>query len=169
MVELTSVVWFHALQRMHEERSPLEIDIAVFRDDNALGGTSRPECMSQRSPWILRVCTKVALPILADLKPRGSSRYRKVDYASIVRCRLDRVRGSVFAQCYGTAVCIKGKLLIVEAMVTERIRGPEIRGFAVRIEDLGVELTRRMDTTGKVSWRGRVCCDMNTLTQRYCR
>lgn len=138
---------------MHEEGPSFEVDLAVLGYDDTFNSTSRPECMSHRTPRLLWISAEVRLSICADVEPRSSARHSEIDYAGLVRRRLDRIRRGIFAQRHSTAVGIEGKFLVVETVVAQGIRRPEIRGFAVSIEYLRIELTGRMNATEELSNR----------------
>ena len=96
--------------------------------------------MSHGTPRMRWIGAKVAFPILSNVESRCCLCDCQVHYASFICCRFDGVRSSILAESNGTVVSITGKLVRVELEVLERIRGPEIRDFAIRVEDLCVEL-----------------------------
>jgi len=68
----------------------------------------------------------------------------------------------------GAALCAEVELALVEAVVLESVRGPEVRGLAIGVEDLCVELGCDFDAAAT--------CQMvqgldnrRRLTQHCCR
>lgn len=126
--------------------------------------------MSHRAPRLLWVGTKVTLAILAYVEPWSRSCDGQVDDTRFVCCRLDCVCGRILVQSNSAAVCVEGKLLIVEVRVVEGIGGPEIWSLAIGIEYLRVELACSMDATND---HGISVPSQETifrcLTQHYCR
>ena len=134
------MVRFHALQSVDEHCSTLEVYGARFCDDGTFSVTSGPKSMSHGSPWFIRIRAKVALPILPNLKPWRLSSHFQVHYGGFVGRRLYGVICSILAKIDSTAISVKTKLFIIEAVVFESVRGPEVWSLPVWIEDLGVEL-----------------------------
>ena len=143
---LTGMVRFHSLQSMYEETPALEVYRVLFCDDAPFYMAPRPEAMPHRAPWLLRICAKIALPILSHMEAWCVLRDGEVDDARFIHDRLDRVRGAIFAQGNRTAVRMKTELLLIKVDVAKSVRGPKWRRLVIGIEDFGIKLACRMDT-----------------------
>ena len=78
-----------------------------------------------------RVGAVVARSVLADLVSRSLPGDLYVDHAGFVDSGLDGEAGAVLAQVDGHAVREETCFGLVEAVVLESIRGPEVGRFAV--------------------------------------
>lgn len=135
-------MWLHALQSKAVESPTLAVDLALFCDDGAFNLAPRPESMSHRSPWGIRVCAVVARSVLSSHEARCGPGKLQVDKTVLVGHRLDGVEGAVFGELERHAVCKEGILLFVEAVVLEGVGRPYGGLLVVRVEYFAVELAR---------------------------
>lgn len=140
----------HALQSMYEERTATEVNSSSFGDDRTFHDASRPESMSHRAPGPFGIRSKVAFSILAHLKSWCSPCHLQIHDAGFIRCRFDRIGGSILAEVNSTIISVEAKLSIVETMVIQSVGGPQIWSLAVGVVDLGVEVARSPDAAGHV-------------------
>jgi hypothetical protein len=134
------MVWLHSLQGMAEHAATFHVDLAVFCYDGALDVGPGPEVVVHGAPWGLGVGAVVAGAVFPAHEARRRSDKLDVDKAVVVHCGLDRVRGAIFGELNGDAVGEEGVLLLVEAVVAQRIAGPQHGLLIIGVEDLAVEL-----------------------------
>lgn len=144
----------HALEGMDEEAATTDIDGTLLGDDAALDVASRPEGVSHFAPWSARVCAKGADTVLADDEAWSGSRELDVDNAAGVGAGLDVVALSVLGQGNAASLGMEAIFVLVEAIVRQRVRRPQIRCVMVGVENLGVELACHPDTAGDDRQRG---------------
>ena len=96
---------------------------------------------------MLRISPIIALAILPNMEPWSSLCHSHVDDARFICNRLNSVSVASFVQCDSTSVSVERELLIIKAVVIQRIGRPKIRGLAVRIEYLGIELASSANAT----------------------
>ena len=137
----------HALQSVYEHCPALEVYGTRFRDDGTFDIASRPKSVPHGAPRLVRICAKVALSILPNLKPWRLPSDFQIDYGGFVGRGLYGVKCSVLAKIDSTAISVETKLFVIEAVVFESVGGPEVWGLSVWIEDLGIELAGSPEAT----------------------
>jgi hypothetical protein len=80
----TCMMWFHALQCVDKQRPSSHVVFPLFRDNGPLNITPGPESMSHGTPRLRRVGSKIARPILTNLKTRSGLRDSEVHYTILV-------------------------------------------------------------------------------------
>lgn len=138
--KLTSEMRLHALQRMDELSTALEVHGSLLRQQGALNLTPRPEQVLHPAPRILGIGAKVASTVLARSKARRGLCESDVDDTALVHAALDVVRLAVLGDLHGALLGAELVLVIREGEVVEVIRSPELGGIGLRINDLCVEL-----------------------------
>lgn len=144
------VVGFHALQRVDEDASTLEIDGAVvLGDDAAFDAAARPEDVAHGAPGVVRVGAEVGCAVGAGLEARRGAGDGEVDDAGGVGGGFDGVGRYGFVGGDGAGVGVEGEVVGGEVGVVEGVGGPEW-GFGVAggVEDFGVELAGCADAAG---------------------
>ena len=117
----TGVMRLHALQRMDENSSPVEVDFSRRRDHLALDLAPRPERVPHLSPWSSGIRPESACTILTHNETRSDACDLEVDGILGVGHRLDCVGVAVFGQLDGDVVGIEAMFRVVEAVVLQRI------------------------------------------------
>lgn len=133
---------FHPLQTVNEDSSSCEVDMSCLGDNAPFNFTPWPEGMSHHTPRSIQVGAEQSFPVLTDEESWSSLTDSKIDNAFFVDSRLDCIRFGIVAESDGTAIGVEGKLVVVKAIVIQCIRRPKMRSNAIRIEYLGIELTR---------------------------
>jgi len=90
-MRLTSEMRLHALQRVNELSTALEVHGSLLRQESSLNLTPRPEKVLHPAPRVLRIGAKVASTILASRETRRSLCESDVDDAALVHAALDVV------------------------------------------------------------------------------
>ena len=139
---LTSVVGLHSLQSMAEHSPAVNLDLTLLGNDRALNAAPGPKVVVHATPWLLGVCAIVTGSILSALKARSSPSELDIDQTAVVDCSLDRVCRSVLVQLDGDAVGVERVVSLIEAMIRQRVTGPEKGLLVVGVEELGIELHR---------------------------
>lgn len=116
---LTCEVWLHALKRVDEQALALEVNRSVLGHDAALNLTSRPELVVQPSPWMCRISSKCACPILAHHEAWRDLSELQVHIRTLVRSRLDNIALSVLAQIHRASISLEALLVLGEVEVVE--------------------------------------------------
>lgn len=143
------MVWLHSLQGHAEHASALEINLSIHCDDSALHIRPRPEGVAHRTPRRLRIRAKVACPVRSAHESRCRPYELHIHHAILVDGGFDGVGRAIFGQLHRDAVRVEGVLLLVEAVVLERVAGPEEGLLVVRVEDLAVELGGDAQAAGR--------------------
>lgn len=143
-------MWLHALESVHEEASAGEIKLASLGQDAAFDLAPGPERVSHRAPRVGGVGTEVACAILANDETGGGLGELQGHNALLVGRGLDGVRGAIGGELDGAVVGVEAVLGLVEAVVAQRVRRPQVRRLtAVLVKDLAVKLARGADASGK--------------------
>ena len=130
----------HALQRMNELSTALEVHRSLLRQQGALNLTPRPEQVLHPAPRVLRISAKVASAVLARSKARRGLCESDVDDTALVHTALDVVRLAVLRNLHGALLGAELVLVVGEGEVVEVVGGPELGGIGLGVDDLGVEL-----------------------------
>jgi hypothetical protein len=88
---LTSEMRLHALQRMNELSTTLEVHRTFLRQQRALDLTPRPEKMLHPAPRVLRISAKITSTILARRETRRGLCESDIDNTALVHAALDVV------------------------------------------------------------------------------
>jgi hypothetical protein len=137
----------HSLYSVTEHASAIYVDLALLCDDAALDIGSGPEVVVHGTPRRLGVCAIIACAILSTHEARRSPGELDVDHVSLIHCRLDGVERAVFGELNGHAIGEEGVLLLVEAVVAERVGSPQAGLLVVLVEQAETELDRHTHTT----------------------
>ena len=105
--------------------------------------------MSHSTPRVVRIRTKIACAVFANLEARRRLCHGDIDNALFVDNRLDSVRISLLIDGNGTAICVKGQHIRVIVGLIQCVRAPKWRMLALWEEDLAVELASGVDTARK--------------------
>ena len=135
----------HALQREAVCAFAGEVNWTTGGNVAAFYFASRPEAVEHLTPWVLWISAEVCGTIFAAHKCRCGLRYPYVNNALCASRRLECVGVAILRQLEGDIIGIEVELVVRDAVVRERVRGKEGSGGAVGVEDLGAELTRRLD------------------------
>lgn len=120
------MVRLHALKGVSEEGLALEIHGAVLCGDGTLGNTARPEGVSHRSPRVRHVCTVQSCSCGSGLETGCRAGDLEVDDGVGVVHALDGVVGAILGQLDRAVVGVETRLVLVEVVVAEGCRGPEV-------------------------------------------
>lgn len=120
------MVRLHALQSVSEESLALEIHRAVLCGDGTLRNTARPEGVSHRSPWVLEVGAVQSCSCGSGLETRCRAGDLEVDDGVGVVHALDGVVGAILGQLDRAVIGVETRLVLVEVVVVEGCRGPEV-------------------------------------------
>lgn len=138
---LTGMVWFHPLQ-CHTEHSPsLEINFTILCDNPAFDIRSGPKCVTHRTPRVLRVGSEVGHTILPSHKTWRSAHKLYVDHAVLIARRFNRIIRTIVRQLHRNAIGVERVSIIVEAVVLERIGGPECWLLVVWVPNFAAKLS----------------------------
>ena len=140
------VVGFHALERVDEDTAAFgEVVRLVWGDDTARKEAAGPEAVAHLAPGVGRVCAVSRGTIGADLEAWSVAFENQVNQGGLVARGFDGVFVAGLVQGDGDAIGIKGYLLLVEAVVLQRIREPQmiVACLAFVVPDLDIELARR--------------------------
>lgn len=97
-------MWLHPLQSPNINSQPIEVDGPLLRQDMSLNPTPRPEFMKHPSPRLLRICSKIAGPILANLESRCDLREFEIHDGLLVDRGLDCVALPILAEIHTAPV-----------------------------------------------------------------
>lgn len=120
------MVRLHALKGVSEESLALEIHGTFLCGDGALSNTARPEDVSHRSPWVLKVGTVEGCSCGSGLETRCRAGDLEVDDGVGVVHALDGVVGAILGELDRAVVGVETRLVLVEVVVVEGCRGPEV-------------------------------------------
>ena len=137
---------FHALQSMTEHSPTVNLYLTFPGDDGALDAAPRPKVVVHAAPGFFGVCAIIAGSCLSTLEARGSPGEFDIDQTAVVDCSLDCVRRTVLTQLYGNTICVERVMALIEAVIRQRVTGPQERLLVIGIEELGVELHCRTCT-----------------------
>ena len=93
------------------------------------------------------ICPEIARPVFTYLKSGTLPSNCEIDNAGFVGCRFDCIRSTIFIQIDSAPVSVETQLLVVEAVVGQCVRGPQIRCLAIWIGDFAVELAGCSNTS----------------------
>jgi hypothetical protein len=130
----------HALQRMDELSTTLEVHRSLLRQQRALNLTPRPEKVLHPAPRLRKISTKVAGTVLAHRETRRSLCESNVDDTALVHAALDVITLTVLGDLHGAFFGAEVVLVVREGEIVEVIGGPELGGIGLRVDDLCVEL-----------------------------
>lgn len=95
-----------------------------------------------------RVGSKIASPVLTNLKAWCSLVQGEIDDAVLVDSRFYRVGSTRRIELHSHIVSIEAVLPLIKPIVSERVRTPEVFEGSSVIEDFHVKLTRRPNAPG---------------------
>lgn len=140
------MVGLHALQSADEHSASGQIVGLLLGGQGTLDGTAGPETVVHGAPGVLGIGTKVRGTILASNEARRLAGNPHIDNAVGVDGGLDVIGVAFLIQGEGEVISAKGVHLLIEHEVGEGIGVPDMRLVTLEIEDLGVEVRRRVDT-----------------------
>ena len=114
-------MWLHPLQSVYEKAPALEVDCTLFRDNATLDIASGPESMPHRTPWIFRICAKIALAVLANMEPRCGLGDCEINDARFIGDGLDRVRLTVLTERNGCTISVEREFFLIEVDIVQRV------------------------------------------------
>lgn len=96
--------------------------------------------MTHVRPWIFQVGSIVTCAVVSHLEAGGGSLHSQIHNVLVVGGRFDGIGVAGLVQFYCDIFGVKVGLGLVEAVVTERVGGPEMLSGAIVVEDFGIEL-----------------------------
>lgn len=133
-------MWLHALQRVNELSTALEVHGSLLRQERSLDLTPGPEQMLHPTPRVRRISAKVASTVLASRKTRSSLCESDIDNTALVHAALNVVALAILGDLHGALLGAELVLVVGEGEVVEVVGGPELGGIGDGVDDLGVEL-----------------------------
>lgn len=135
------MVRLHALQRMTQHASPLEIVRQLRGGDRAADRAARPEAMAHFAPGTRGIGAVIAGAVHAGLEAGRGAREGEGDEASGVDGGFDGVGVAGGVEREGEVVGVDGGLVFGEGVVGEGVGEPEVGSGGSGVgEELGVEL-----------------------------
>lgn len=134
----------HALQRVGEEPATGKVVGLLLGCDGALNLASGPESMAHGAPGVLRVRAKGCGAVLANHQAWRRASKGEVNQAVLIDSRLDGICRAVLVQGQGQIIGADRVHFLVEDVVIQGIRVPNVRGIAIGGEDLGIERDGRV-------------------------
>jgi hypothetical protein len=113
------VVRLHALKSIDVQGLTLEVNRSILGGDGTFGNATRPEGMSQGSPWVFEVGAVQGCACGTNLEARGSAGDLQVDDGVLVVHALDGVVCAILGQLEGAVIGVKTRLVLAEILVVE--------------------------------------------------
>lgn len=142
---LTSEMRLHALQRMNELATTLEINRSLLCEERSLDLAPGPEEVLHPAPRLRGISAKVAGTVLARSKARRGLCESDVNNAALVHAALDVVGLAILRDLHGALFRLELVLIVGEGEVVEVVGGPQLGGIGLGVDDLCVELSGGAD------------------------